>query len=117
MADKEKLMKGLDDLLEKKPSQKRKEDEAGAREAAHRNGVGRPRKGDNRERLSTTNMYTSLSLDKETYGKIRIIAQINNLSIREVMDAALRKYIGLYEAAHGEVVTPRESKISADSLV
>jgi hypothetical protein len=78
--------------------------------------AGRPRKGDNRPRMLETNKRTSLTVDKELYATLCQIAYDNGLSIKDVMNAALRKYISLYEAKHGPV-TLRESHISADSLV
>ena len=78
--------------------------------------AGRPRKGDNRPRMLETNKRTSLTVDKDLYATLCQIAYDNGLSIKDVMNAALRKYISLYEAKHGPV-TRRESHISADSLV
>lgn len=85
-------------------------------DAEARLSAGRPRKGDNRPRMLETNKRTSLTVDKELYGTLCQIAYDNGLNIKDVMNAALRKYISLYEAKHGPV-TRRESRISADSLI
>ena len=59
---------------------------------------------------------TSLTLNREYYNKIKIIAETNSLNINEIIDAALSLYIDKYEKKHGQI-TPRESKIRAKDLV
>lgn len=59
---------------------------------------------------------TSLTLNREYYNKIKIIADTNSLNINEIIDAALSLYIDKYEKKHGQI-TPRESKIRARDLV
>ena len=61
--------------------------------------------------------YTSLYLDSDLYEQVRQIAKRNSLSYSEIINAAMRKYIELYEAKNGPIVPVRESKISADSIV
>ena len=78
---------------------------------------GRPPRGDTRVRSRESSCYTSLYLEREPYEKIREIARINGLSNKDLLNAAIRKYVKLYEAKHGPVEIQRESKISADSLV
>jgi hypothetical protein len=79
--------------------------------------VGRRPKGDTRPRATDAYAYTSLALDMDAYEKIRQIAIRNGFAIREIVNSALRLYIGAYEAKHGEIISPRESRISADSLI
>lgn len=59
---------------------------------------------------------TSLTLNREYYNKVKIIAETNSLNINEIIDAALSLYIDKYEKKHG-LITPRESKIRARDLV
>lgn len=123
MGNKEDMKTGLDALLTGSAKKTSKKESAPTREQlesaqnAHRKAnVGRPRKDDTRERLSATRKTTTLSIEKELYGKISEIALLNGLNISEVVNGALRNYIMLYEKKHGEI-TPRESNISADSLI
>lgn len=59
---------------------------------------------------------TSLTVDKVKYDKIKHIALANGLNINEILDAAMELYINVYEENNGPI-TPRESRISAISLV
>ena len=61
--------------------------------------------------------YTSLYLDSDLYEQVREIAKHNSLSYTEVIKAAMRKYVELYDAKNGPIEPVRESKISADSIV
>lgn len=78
---------------------------------------GRPTRGDTRVRAHESSVYTSLYLNRENYEKLREIARINGLTNKDLLDAAIRKYIELYEEKYGPVEVARESRISADSLV
>lgn len=78
---------------------------------------GRPARGDARVRSHDVNCYTSLYLERESYDKLREIARLNGLSKSELVNAAVKKFIELYEAKHGPVEVQRESNISAESLV
>lgn len=68
-------------------------------------------------RVQARRKYTSLCIDQDAYEKLREIARRNQLTYNEILDAAIRKYVSLYEAQYGVVELSRESKISADSLV
>lgn len=123
MANKEDMKTGLDALLTgsaKKAARKEtvptREQLESAQNAHRKANAGRPRKDDTRERLSATRKTTTLSIEKGLYSKIGEIALLNGLNISEVVNGALRNYIKLYEKKHGEI-TPRESNISADSLI
>lgn len=70
-----------------------------------------------RSRIGSAPKYTSLAVDAALYEKLREIARLNGLTYSDLVNAAMRKFIELYEEKHGPVVPPRESKISADSLV
>lgn len=78
---------------------------------------GRPSREEGRIRAHEKACYTSLYLDREAYEKLREIARRNGLSNKELLDAAIKKYVELYEAKHGPVETSRESNISAESLI
>ena len=69
------------------------------------------------ERIGHAYNYTSLHIEPGVYEQLREIARRNRLTYTEVVNAAFRKYVELYEARHGSLETPRESNISADSLV
>lgn len=81
-----------------------------------------PRKGSAparpaRGRIGSAPKYTSLAVDASLYEKLREIARINGLTYSDLVNAAMRKYIELYEEKYGPVEPPRESRISADSLI
>lgn len=61
--------------------------------------------------------YTTLYVEPAVYEQLREIARRHRLNYNEIVNAAFRKYVELYEARHGSLQTPRESNISADSLV
>ena len=88
-----------------------------AQEKERRSRSGRRPTSDNSPRVTDTYAYTSLALHNETYEKIREIARRNGLPNRDLVNAALRKYVELYEAKNGPIEPSRESKISADSLI
>lgn len=120
MAKKEDLMNGFgtrinegSPALRKRPSDSPNGERSGERKdnVRKRGANSEARKG------SQTYTYTSLALDDELYAKIRRIADDNSLPYRDIVNAAFRKYVELYEAKHGPVQTPRESHISADALI
>lgn len=120
MNDKEKFTAGMGSLLDRKPTKEPKAEasrEISVQEQTRRERAGRHKNGDDREKLTANNMYTSLAIDKDLYAKIRIIAQVNGLPYKDLLNAALSKYIELYEKKHGPVTTSRESNISAESLI
>ena len=88
-----------------------------AQEAERRSRTGRKPSWDKSKRLKEQSSYTSLSLDGELYDKIREIARVNALPYKDIVNAALAKYIELYEAKNGPIIMPRESNISAASLI
>lgn len=125
MAKKEEMLQRLDGLLSGPARNPRREaapasPDAGraisAQELERRSLAGRKPSWD-RERLTANRTYTSLSLDSESYSKIREIARINGLPYKDLIDAAMRKFVELYEERHGPVVISGEPRISADSLV
>lgn len=130
MTQKNDMKKGLDDLLAapgkkqkpvSKPSKEITADEQFESIKIEHNPVrrGRPAKTEQpngRDSLTTQFRRTSLMVNKELYKKISTIASINSLSVSEVINASLKLYITMYENKHGEI-TPRESNISADSLI
>ena len=125
MAKKEDLMNGFGQRINKGAAPAAKEPEPGTvpspkinpQEAERRSRVGRKKSWDTSPRLTDSYNYTSLALNEEIYKKIREIAVRNALPIRDIVNAALSKYVELYEAKHGPITPSRESHISADSLV
>lgn len=88
-----------------------------AQDRERRSRYGRKKSGDNSLRATDAYCYTSLALNLDLYNKVREIARRNALPYRDIINAAISKYIELYEAKNGVIKTPRESKISADSLI
>lgn len=88
-----------------------------AQERERRSRSGRKRVGDTSARLTDSYEYTSLALDVNLYEKIREIGKRNGLPYRDIVNAALRKYIELYEDKNGPVTVSGEAKISAESLI
>ena len=86
-------------------------------ERVRRSRAGRKKAGSTETRLGDTMTFTSLRLHTETYNKIREIARRNGLPYCDLINAAIRKFIELYEAKNGVIELPRESNISADSLI
>jgi predicted DNA-binding ribbon-helix-helix protein len=125
MAKKEELMKSFGDRIAKgSPTQKKApatiadgEQMISAQEQERRSRSGRRATGDTSPRAAATEIKTSLSVDTELYDVLREIARRNGLPYKDLINACIRKYIELYEAKNGPVVLPRESRISADSLV
>ena len=111
------LIQDIDNLLGTENKKKTVPEQITGQEAERRSRVGRRNSGDDRIRLSEQTMYTSLAIDKDLYAKLRQIATINNLPYKDLLNAAIKKYIQLYEAKYGPVTSPRESKITADSLI
>ena len=110
MAKKEDLKNGLSNVLNNESANVQTRQPFGGN-------PGRPQRGDTRTRAHENACYTSLYLEKEPYEKLREIARRNGLSNKELLSAAIKKYIELYEAKNGPVEIPRESKISAESLI
>lgn len=126
MAKKENLKNGFGSLLQKgntitkdktSVNNSTSEQTISAQEQERRRRAGRHKAGDGSKRSMESYAYTSLALEIDAYEKIRQIASLNGLPYRDIINAALRKYVELYEAKHGPVQTPRESNISADSLI
>lgn len=123
MAKKEDLLHGLDNLLDGAPKRRQREAPAGGeqmisgQERERRSRSGRKAAGDNRERLTANLSYTSLAIDKQLYAKLRQIARDNELPYKDLLNAAIRKYIELYEEKYGPVEISPESSKSADSLI
>lgn len=118
MGKKEDILKGAAGILQErasKPSGKVVEPSS-EREQKENAGTSRtPAKP--AARVWANRKYTSLCIDQDAYEKLREIAHVNNLSLSDLVDAAIRKFVSLYEAQYGVVELSRESKISADSLV
>lgn len=129
MAKKEDLMSGFgtrinegSPTLRKSPAapvdgERSGEREISGQERERRSRAGRRTASDTSKRVTESYTYTSLALDDELYEKIREIARRNSLPYRDIINAALRKFIELYELKNGKISTSRESRISADSLV
>lgn len=66
-------------------------------------GRGRPRKNDILGRRSDGYERTSLIINKEKWDKIKEIALIETLTLKEIMELALDGVIERYESKHGEV--------------
>ena len=64
--------------------------------------VGRPRKSDGHRITDRTTRVTFLA-DVGTMSKVRAIAAKEQLTIKDVIDTALREIIRRYEEKHGEV--------------
>lgn len=126
MADKKQMTDGIVDLLNDskrvrapKPGS-RKEPASTAPEPSGetpKHKAGRISSGDSRPRLTNNYQFTSFAVDREQYELIREIARRHGLSYKEVVDAAFKKYIELYEAKNGPIKIVRESNIRADDLV
>lgn len=125
MAKKSDLMTGFGERIKsgsptaKKPASQNtaREQTISAQEVERKSRAGRKPSWDKSPRLKDTYQFTSLALNAEVYEKIREIATLNGLPYRDIVNAALNKYVEMYEAKHGPLETARESKISADSLV
>ena len=57
----------------------------------------------------STSVRFCTSADAETLRKIRLIAKLERLQIKEVIDAAFDNAIKSYEKKHGKLETPKES--------
>lgn len=110
MANKKQLLDDLSGVLNK-------EEEKVQTRQPFNGKPGRPARGEIRQNTQNELCYTSLVLEKEPYEKIREIARANGLSYKDLVSAAIRKFVELYEAKHGPIQTSRESKISAESLI
>lgn len=65
--------------------------------------VGRPRKSDG-ERITDRTTRVTFLADIETISKVRAIAAKEQLTIKDVIDTALKEIVRRYEDKHGEVV-------------
>ena len=66
-------------------------------------GRGRPRKNDQLGRRMDGYDRTSLIINKEKWAKIKEIAFIETLTMKEIVELALDMVIERYEAKHGEI--------------
>lgn len=61
--------------------------------------------------------FISVQIDTITLQKVRTIASIENLTLRSIVDAALKKLVAGYEEENGEIRTPnRKEKGDASSI-
>lgn len=127
----EELKGGLNALFGGTPEPKKKEEPAIAKaetledtikdqrlveamRAKRMDGRGRPRKNTD-ERGKRTDGYsrTSLILKDEKVAKIKEIAFLETLTMKEIFEAALDMVIESYESKHGEVI-PRPERYKGD---
>lgn len=117
MGNKEDIRSGLKDLLGKKPDAPKKDKKAGRMQDIEPETVSsRLGRKSRMNEMSTNEMRTSLVIDRTLYQQLCQIAVANNLTYKDVMNAAMRLYIDKYEKKHGPI-TVRESNISADELI
>lgn len=123
MGNKEEMMSDISQLLSgksngQKPKSKVKkavpETKVSTEEAATEHK--RPGRKSRLEKIGYNDFRTSLNIDRNLYKLMNQIAVTNGLTCKDVMNAAMRLYIELYEKKHGPL-TSRESKISADDLI
>lgn len=76
---------------------------------------GRPSYSDNG--LEYPFVRTSLMIDKDLYGKIRFIANVNSLNISDICNSAISRYVRAYERKNGTISSPQKKIVSADDLV
>ena len=78
-------------------------------------GRGRPRKNDQLGRRMDGYDRTSLIINKEKWAKIKEIAFIETLTMKEIVELALDLVIERYESKHGEIVpVPNRKKDIAE---
>lgn len=78
--------------------------------------IGRPTKEMQAAKPTVPEIPRTIKIEKEIYEKIVSISDHNGITIKDIVNASLRNYISKYEKNHGPV-TPRESNISAESLI
>ena len=66
-------------------------------------GRGRPRKADHTNNIADGYDRTSIIINKEKWAKIKEIAFIETLTMKEIVEVALDIIMERYEAKHGEV--------------
>ena len=115
MGNKEDMKAELTKLLNKKaePIRKKRQEPLPATDLTEEKRPGRQSRPENR---MVKEIRTSLVINRNLYQVINQIAIMNNLTIKEVMNAAMKLYIDRYEQKNGPI-TSRESKISADELI
>ena len=67
-------------------------------------GRGRPRKADHTNSIADGYDRTSIIIQKEKWAKIKEIAFIETLTMKEIVELALDIIIERYESKHGEVI-------------
>lgn len=73
-------------------------------------GRGRPRKNDQLGRRMDGYDRTSLIINKEKWAKIKEIAFIETLTMKEIVELALDMVIERYESKHGEIIPVADRK-------
>ena len=73
-------------------------------------GRGRPRKNDQLGRRMDGYDRTSLIINKEKWAKIKEIAFIETLTMKEIIELALDMVIERYESKHGEIIPVPDRK-------
>lgn len=73
-------------------------------------GRGRPRKNDQLGRRMDGYDRTSLIINKEKWAKIKEIAFIETLTMKEIVELALDMVIERYESKHGEIIPVPDRK-------
>ena len=73
-------------------------------------GRGRPRKNDQLGRRMDGYDRTSLIINKEKWAKIKEIAFVETLTMKEIVELALDMVIERYESKHGEIIPAPERK-------
>ena len=73
-------------------------------------GSGRPRKNDQLGRRMDGYDRTSLIINKEKWAKIKEIAFIETLTMKEIVELALDMVIERYESKHGEIIPVPDRK-------
>ncbi len=58
--------------------------------------------------MATNKIQTGLRLDEVTYDKALALAKSERRSLNNLVEYALQKYIGEYEAQHGPITLPDE---------
>lgn len=73
-------------------------------------GRGRPRKNDQLGRRMDGYDRTSLIINKEKWAKIKEIAFVETLTMKEIVELALDMVIDRYESKHGEIIPVQDKK-------
>ena len=73
-------------------------------------GRGRPRKDGHKDCIGDGYERTSLIIQKDKWAKIKEIALIETLTMKEIVELALDIIIERYEAKHGEVIPMQNRK-------